>query len=367
MVLLIAWSGMLVSAAALGQPAAALTLRWSAPAGCPQQSDVRDRIRKLTGATNSTATVLQAEGTITQTDAAHFHLKLVTRSGALVGERNLDASSCENLSGAAAISIALLLRSEEPLSAGDLAGQPVAGTTTGAPAPSSSNPSPATATRTQPETPSTKDMAEAKATAKEADEADEADETDEADEADETTQRPLASSKRKWRVIAQLPLATLSIGPLPKPSWGVAFAGGVAYEKWRFSLGGSAWLRQNLATDQAPGYGADVDRLTGTLKACHALRHSALEVAPCLVLSLEHISARGTGPGITPRSEQATWLAVGAGAQGRLYLASWFSLLMGVDAQIETARPVISIDGVGNLGQLGSAALTVTLGPEWIL
>jgi hypothetical protein len=84
-------------------------------------------------------------------------------------------------------------------------------------------------------------------------------------------------------------------------------------------------------------------------------------------LSLEHISARGTGEGIIPLSKQATWLSVGAGAQGRLYLANWFDVLLGVDAQIETARPLISIEGVGNLGQLGPAAFTVTMGPEWIL
>ncbi|HEY3253923.1 MAG TPA: hypothetical protein VGJ91_08255, partial [Polyangiaceae bacterium] len=122
-----------------------------------------------------------------------------------------------------------------------------------------------------------------------------------------------------------------------------------------------------MTTEQSPGYGADVDRMTLTLKGCRALRRGAFEVAPCLALSLEHISARGTGAGITARSEQATWLGVGAGAQGRVYLANWFSLLVGVDAQVETAHPRISIDGVGNLGQLGLAAFTLTLGPEWIL
>jgi hypothetical protein len=187
----------------------------------------------------------------------------------------------------------------------------------------------------------------------------------------EIWQRPIKpsakDSERRWRVLAELPLATLSIGPLPKPSWGLGLAGGASFESWRFLLGGTVWRRQDLAAEDSSGYGAEVDRMTGTLKACRAIRHSALEVAPCLVLSLEHISARGTGADITPRSEGATWLAVGAGAQGRLYLASWFSVLVGVDAQIQTARPTISIAGVGQVKQLGAAALTVTLGPEWIL
>ncbi|HET7539852.1 MAG TPA: hypothetical protein VFK05_08265, partial [Polyangiaceae bacterium] len=109
---------------AQAEPVADLSLRWHAPAGCPQQAEIQERIRKLIGTTRVTTSALQAEGTITQSDSAHFHLKLVTRAGSLVGERNLDASSCENLSGAASVSIALLLSSAEPLSADDLGEKP---------------------------------------------------------------------------------------------------------------------------------------------------------------------------------------------------------------------------------------------------
>jgi hypothetical protein len=138
-------------------------------------------------------------------------------------------------------------------------------------------------------------------------------------------------------------------------------------ESWHFLLGGTAWLRQNVSAEQFPGYGADVDRLSGTLKTCHAPGGSRFEVAPCLVLSVEHVSARGTGPDVTAHPEQATWLAIGAGAQGRLSLARWLNLLIGVDVQIETARPIISVEGLGDVRQLAPAALTATVGPEWIL
>ncbi|HEY0468387.1 MAG TPA: hypothetical protein VGC79_29520, partial [Polyangiaceae bacterium] len=344
----------LVCGTALGQPAAALTLRWEAPAGCPQQAEVRERIRKLTGSMNSAGTALRAEGTITQTDSTHFHLQLVMRSGGLVGQRKLDATSCENLSGAAAVSLALLMRSAEPLSEGDLAGQQPVGTAQTATAQT------AGAARTRPSAP-------AAAAAQPAEEGPERDTSESNARAQDAETRPIGTTERNWRTLAQLPLAAISFGPLPKPSWGVGFAGGVSFENWRFLLGGSAWLRQDVPAETFPGYGAEVERLTGTFKACRALRRAAFEVAPCLVLSLEHVSARGTGAGVTARSEQATWLSLGAGAQGRLYLASWLSLLIGVDAQIETARPVISIAGVGDLAQLGPAAFTATIGPEWIL
>ncbi len=48
---LLGLSGGLVTARALAEPATALTLRWQAPAGCPQQAEVKERIRALTGTT----------------------------------------------------------------------------------------------------------------------------------------------------------------------------------------------------------------------------------------------------------------------------------------------------------------------------
>jgi hypothetical protein len=159
----------------------------------------------------------------------------------------------------------------------------------------------------------------------------------------------------------------MSLGPLPNPSWGVAFAGGAEFESWRLMLGGSAWLRQHITSEQSPDVGADVDRLTGTLRACRTLDDSAFEMSPCLIVSVEHITARGTGAEVTAHSERATWLGIGAGAQGRLHLTSYFALLFGLDAQIQTARPVISIDGSGTVKQLGFGAFAITVGPEWVL
>jgi hypothetical protein len=390
-------SGGLIATPALGEPNAALTLRWQAPAGCPQQAEVKERIRALIGSTRPAATSLLAEGTITQTDSTHFHLKLVTRSGGLVGERTLDASSCANLTGAAAVSVALLLRSTEPLSEGDLAGKPgngataPAGATTGGGTPTATgsgttgnaatgstatgatttgSAQAGTAATTATASQSSAAAAGASARKQSAESKKPSQDSEESElPPSEIIERPIrpSSSGRKGRVLVQIPLAVMSLGPLPKPSWGVAFAGGASFESWRLLLGGTAWLRQHVTSEQSPDFGADIDRLTGTFRACRTLGESKFEVAPCLVLSLEHIAASGTGAGVTAHSEQATWLAVGAGAQGRLNLTRHFGVLFGLDAQIETARPVISIDGAGTVKQLGYAAFTATIGPEWIL
>lgn len=379
--LAVAWFGLssaFATAATAAEPAAALTLRWQAPVGCPQQTEVKDRIRALTGTTRSTATTLQAEGTITQTDKSHFHLKLVMRWGDLVGERKLDASSCENLTGAAAVSLALLMRSGEPLSEGDLAGQPSvppapgnAGASGAGPTKPASGDGAATPSgEPAPATPKSSTSATAVVAGKNKQTPTEPKRAAE-DESDpgpsEIIERPIRSTPSQWHALAEIPVAVMSFGPLPKPSWGLSFAGGASFEHWRFTLGGAAWLRQRVAAEQFPDSGADVDRLTGTLRACRAGYGETFEVIPCLSVSLEHISARGTGENVTGHSEQTNWLAAGAGLQGHLTLTNYLSLLVGLDAQVQTARPVISIEGVGDVQQLGAAALIVTVGSQWTL
>ena len=350
--------GWLVSPNALAQPAPALNLRWEAPVGCPQQNDVQARIRKLAGSASSSAGPLQADGTITQTDGGRFQLKLVMRSGNLVGEREIESQSCKDLAGAAAVTLALLMRSEEPFSEHDLGDHPISDAPTGSTEPSSSDSS-AAGNPKQAE-PAKSDAGEVRSSTSNPATAPVA-------PADDPAKPPIAPANRRWHLALQAPVAALSFGPLPKPSWGVALAAGASYDNWRFSLGGAKWQRQSVPAGDFPGFGADVDRLTATLRACPTQRFSVVELAPCLALSLEHASARGTGTHLASRSEQASWLALGGAAQARLYLAPWFSLVVGVDALLEASRPQISIDGVGNVAKLGPAAFTVMVGPEWIL
>ena len=108
---LLSLSGLSSSGPARAQPAPTVDLQWTAPAGCPQQSDVRERVKKLSGTSASTH-ALRAEGSITQTVDGRFHLKLLVRSGGLVGERHIESSSCETLAGAA-------MRVDEPAESED--------------------------------------------------------------------------------------------------------------------------------------------------------------------------------------------------------------------------------------------------------
>jgi hypothetical protein len=337
---------------ALAQRVAGLTIRWEAPARCPQQRDVSEGVRKLSGSPTSVQGELQADGTITQADDGRFHLRLLLRSGGLVGERNIDSRSCADLSRAAAVAIALLLHSDEPLSQEVLGGEHSAdGAHEGAER--VSGPAVPADDRPQPEN---------KPTASEPPK-----QTQELDAASEHGDATTQPSNHREHVRLRAPIAALSVGPLPRPDWGLSFAVGASYVNWRFWLEGTDWLQQTVPSKDFPGYSANVKRRTASLKACRASRFSVFEVAPCLVVSLEHVSAAGAGPNVAPQSQQVNWIGAGVGVQGRVYLASWLSLALSFDGTIEASRARLSIGGVGLVDQVAPAAFTTMVGPEWIL
>ena len=128
--------------------------------------------------------------------------------------------------------------------------------------------------------------------------------------------------ERRWRILLQFPQATLGIGPLRKPSFGLAAAGGLSFDRWRFLARGSYWFPQEVTTDNMKQqFSAEVRRASGSLLACRALSLSKLELAPCAKVTIEHVSARASGPHISATDAGATWIAAGFGAHARWHIA----------------------------------------------
>lgn len=350
--------GVCAPTAARAQPRDPIDLEWTAPAECPRIESVRARLRKLAGPLKSTGNTLRAEATITRNDDGGLHLRLLVRSGSLAGERNMDGKSCSALAGAAAVTLVLLLHSSEPLTENDLAGTsntaPAGGqsksdaSTNGA----ASNPAATdrSATRQDPirATPSAPTPP------------------------DQHPSRPApgpdARPERRWHVLLQLPQVELGLGPLHQPSVGLAIAAGAALDRWRFLAKGSLWFSQHATASNADQqYGADIDRQAITLLTCRGVPlSSGFELSPCLSLAVQHLSARGTGVHVGPQTGTATWFAIGAGAQGRVNVAPWLRLVLGLDAQLQVAQPSLSVDEIGPVERLLPVALLTTLGPEWI-
>lgn len=354
--------GVCAPAPAVAQPRDPVELEWTAPPECPRVEAVRTRLRKLAGPLKSNAPTLRAEVTITHNDDGGLHLRLLIRSGSLAGERNMEGKSCTALAGAAAVTLVLLLHSSEPLTQDDLAGSPeavangskattVAGNAATA---ATSNEATGNAISDHPVNEEPKRAAQtAPATAEQ--------------------QHPPAApegarqSNRRWHVLLQAPQVELGFGPFHQPSLGFAIAAGVSFDRFRFLAKGSLWLSQHSSASNADQqYGAESERKTLTLLACRAITQSWFELSPCLSLAMQHLDARGTGAHVGPQTGTSTWFAVGGGAQGRAHVAPWLSLLLGVDAQLQLSQPLLSVDEIGPVERLLPAAITTTLGSEWI-
>ncbi|HEX2874997.1 MAG TPA: hypothetical protein VHP33_27285 [Polyangiaceae bacterium] len=338
-------AGTLLAASPL-QGAQPLDLSWQAPAGCPQESAVREQIRALVPASMLESGNLKAEGTIARLDK-RYRLKLVLTFGDVRGERVIDSDSCGDLAGAAAVALGLLLQSAtQPSttapSSGTSAGAGASGSPgTGSPPNTSGSAAPATSSQPKPpEVPAPEPSTEPKS---------------------DGEQRA-----RRWRIFLQAPELALGVGPLPEPTIGVAFALGVRVRPWSLGVGLHMPHEQRLALPGTSGAGANLDYWLAQAWVCHGWHSASFELAPCLTFGLERLSATGTGSGVSPLSERATWLSVGAAAHGRWYVAEWFALSATAGGRVEGARPTIRIDGLPDYGRLKPAAFTLRAGPVWI-
>ena len=322
---------LLASSAALAQPLAGPELSWQAPAGCPQVAEVRARIEAIAGSAVTKETRLQAQARVTRADG-RFHLRLLLRDGELTGERNITSDSCEDLAGATAVALGLMLRSEAPLTENALRGARDAPDSDAA-----SNPLPPASSSAEPES----------------------------DEASSWSPSSSSPSGRRWRAIVRAPAIVGELGPLPDPSLGFSLGVGGRYDDWRFLLSAQLWLTQTVRGTDLPDHGARLGRQAAGVTVGRGFRVGRGELAPCVTLALERITARGTGTGVTATDAQAVWLGIGAGVQGSLELAPALAIFADVGGRIETARPLIAIDGLGNVRQLGPVALDAALGLEW--
>jgi hypothetical protein len=312
--------GLIIPVCARGQLGELVQLHWEAPQGCPTASTVLARVRTLAGTARPPSMPLTAAVQIHQRNDGRFQLQLVVEKDGLVGQRELEAASCEDLAGAVAVNLALQLGDSEPatLAAADT----TEAHNTGAAAPPSPQMSPS----------------------------------------DNTARRQV--SPPVIRALLQGPLLSLTFGPAP--NIGASLAGGVALESWRIAAGGTLWLGQT-AESARPETGAELARFTARVLGCRGIRVGPADVAPCLSLSVEHLRARGHGPYVRGASAQATWLAIGAGLQARFPLTTWLNVLGSFDLKLQAAQPRLSIDGLGEISKLGWAAAELSLGSEWIL
>ena len=332
---------------ASAQAAVPLELSWDAVQDCPSKDAVLARVRQIVGAAPATAEPLLAEAKVTAQRNGTFQLRLTTHSGELVGVRQVNGKSCQDLAGITAFWLAILLNSAEPQVKRGAEGQGAPGAQGRA---GESRPPGATPASEPPATQASSPPAQVVPPVPVA--------PDPREEA----------APRRFHGLLALPLGAFAVGVLPSPSLGFGGGAGLSYDSWRVLVEGKRWASQHAtAKVLLDDYAVELERLSLGLRVCRRMWGARFELSPCILVSLQHLSASGAGPNLAPRTPYAAWLSAGLGVQARLRLLPPLNLVAAVDGEIQTARPVVELGGVGTVERLPPAALTGIVGLEWIL
>ena len=70
---------------------------------------------------------------------------------------------------------------------------------------------------------------------------------------------------------------------------------------------------------------------------------------------------------MTVQSQSTLVFAAGGAVFAKLRLGEFLALFASVGAQVETSRPRLTVDGLGDIAKLSPFAATSSLGLEWIL
>ena len=136
--------------------------------------------------------------------------------------------------------------------------------------------------------------------------------------------------------------------------------------RWHLLASGLYHPRLDIEMEGPSDHGARVVRGSAHLSLCRWLGDGQLQLAPCLTTSMQHLLARGVGSDVDRSSASYTWLSLGPSGFARLRVSDWLGLVLGVGIDLQTARPVIVIEGVGDVDQVGPVEVRSALAAMWI-
>jgi hypothetical protein len=325
-----------------------LELAWDAPAECPTGTVVLNRVRSLAGE-SLRGSRLRAAGHIERMNG-RYRLTLTLRHGGDVRERTMESTSCDDLAGAAAVTLGLLLRAEPTqtgkagsatANAGAASNSATGGTQNSANETTKSNDSSSTAALKPPPV-----------RAREGTPA--------------SSPAEAVVGRRRWNVILRAPFGTLGVGMLPTATFALGAGLGLRYDEWHFMTMGRIFEDATLRSKDLPEIGSSVARAAVDLWACREWRIERVEFGPCVILALSFIRARGEGSHVEPQAQHALVFAPGAGGEGRVFLEPWLAAFGAATLAVATSRPSLLIDEFGEVQRLGPLELALAFGAEWI-
>lgn len=313
---------------------ATVEITWTAPEHCPGVDFVRRQVTRLLSDASVRGSALLAAGNVASvTDG--YRLTLELSSAASKGTRRIDASSCQALTEAGSLIIAMAYDPEAAARANSAPPEvtplpPATGAPSIPPSPSPADPPagppagspPPTPTRSAPGSRSVSGSPPAPAPA------------------------PLRARASHAAVGFSLVIGVAGdVGALPAPSIGFRAATGLRIHGVRIEAQFELWSTSEATAESKPGAGARLALIAGALRGCHAilpwdappaLDTGAFALGACLGLELGSMTGEGFGLSRTNEGS-ALWIAprgdarLGLGLVGPLGLVAELGLAVPVD------------------------------------
>ena len=319
------------------QPTARMALTWNGPPGCPSTESVQARVDALLGGDASASSVadVRVSGQIERVDSG-FRLLLSMSAGRTPSSRIIEARTCDELAGAAAIAIALLARSTLP-------GPPD-------PSPSETNPAsspvPASDRRENASPDATTHGVPYAASSKVADSAEPA--------------------SARARLVLDAPIGLVGWGSLPSAGLGLGAGIGIRWKALRATMTAELWQPQ---TNLVSGFAAHFTLQSGRADACLIQAVYGLELAPCLGVALQRLAGSGVGSEVlSAKSRTDLWVSGVGGLFASLPTPGFAHLRFFGEAVVLVSplRPRFVIDQLGTVHAPMLTAPQLDLGCEWI-
>jgi hypothetical protein len=314
-------------------------LAWTAPPECADEASVRASVARLAPSAEHRSSRLHVEGTVTR-GRDTFVLDLVLQDGEASGRRRFEGDTCEEVVGAAAVSIALLLNApsgEETIADGGSDESAESSVPTIAATGSGSLADGTTASDVGPDRPPGDDPEPHK-----------------------------ESARSKPHATLLVPGLRSGFGLWSKPVFGPGAGLGVEYAGWHAMASGSWSLETRLPVTSGSDAGAQVRLASARLALCRWIHAGSPAVAPCASFAVQHLDAHGYGGGVASSDVSYTWAALGPQVVTRIPFTRAFALRAEVGLEVQLERPGLVIEQLGEVERSGAIEGAAMLGSEWI-
>src|SRR5258706_10643130 len=274
---------------------------WEAPAECPGGAAIERQVHEILVGSQVGAAGLSAQGVVTRASADRWRVDLTLRSAGWEARRTLGGPTCEAVSQAAALVIALAvnLEARAPLAAKPISAPPEA--------------------------------------------------------------RPVAPPATNGPT-AGLGMA-FDFGDLPQGTLGLEGTFGWQVPHARFELGASYFLPRRGTLSGRSDVGATFHFASANLRACYEITTTSLAIGPCLDGGLTWTSANGFGPIATDRVSSVGFTA-GGDVGARWLISRHLTPYVRLGGLFPLARPEFAVHGLGTVYRATPAVLRGGVGIE---